>query len=108
MSLPPPPGIRDLIRAIEDEGLAPARHQEIMARHRREWPTLWAAIDKIVQDDQDRRKRQDAFAQELREHIAAGHMHWPEPQVRTSTMGDTVPKVAQEKRSITTVVDDIK
>jgi hypothetical protein len=33
--------------AIRIEGPAPRVHREVMARHRAEWPTLWAAIDRL-------------------------------------------------------------
>ena len=39
--------IRDLFAAIEDSGPKPDVHQRIMDVHRREWPTLWKAIDDI-------------------------------------------------------------
>lgn len=35
---------RAIVAAIEDEGDFPNFHRETMARHRAEWPTLWAAI----------------------------------------------------------------
>lgn len=36
---------RQVLIAIKDEGSHPPYHREVMARHRREWPTLWKAID---------------------------------------------------------------
>ena len=39
--------VAEVIAAIENEGRAPAYHQMIMARHRREWPTLWKALDAL-------------------------------------------------------------
>lgn len=41
--------VQALRAAIEDEGVAPGHHREIMARHRSEWPTLWRAIDAILE-----------------------------------------------------------
>lgn len=39
----------DAIRnAVLDEGPNPAYHRAMLARHRREWPTLWQAIDAIL------------------------------------------------------------
>lgn len=38
----------EVIEAIQNEGPMPAYHREVMARHRREWPTLWNALDKLV------------------------------------------------------------
>ena len=38
----------ELIKAVLDRGPRPDVHDKIMAKHRREWPTLWRAIDKIV------------------------------------------------------------
>lgn len=40
--------IARLLEAVLDEGPAPGYHREIMGRHRREWPTLWEAIDALV------------------------------------------------------------
>ena len=37
-----------LRKAIMDEGSHPLHHREVMARHRREWPVLWRAIDQLV------------------------------------------------------------
>lgn len=37
-----------LVEAVRDEGTHPAYHREVMARHRKEWPTLWRTIDGIV------------------------------------------------------------
>jgi hypothetical protein len=38
----------ELRRAVHDFGPHPEHHVEIMERHRREWPRLWEAIDKLV------------------------------------------------------------
>lgn len=40
--------IEQLRHAVEDKGLRPDVHDAIMRRHRSEWPTLWAAIDRIL------------------------------------------------------------
>lgn len=41
-----------LIRqAIYNEGPAPSVHKGTMRRHRHEWPTLWLAIDALLQAD---------------------------------------------------------
>lgn len=34
--------------AIENEGLQPRHHRRVMEAHRKEWPTLWAAIDRLL------------------------------------------------------------
>jgi hypothetical protein len=34
--------------AITDEGQSPAYHQQVMSRHKKEWPVLWRAIDKAM------------------------------------------------------------
>lgn len=39
--------LADLEVAIITEGRIPKYHREVMARHRKEWPTLWRAIDKL-------------------------------------------------------------
>lgn len=44
-------GFLALSDALFAEGPRPDVHREIMARHRAEWPTLWAAIDKIMTAD---------------------------------------------------------
>ena len=40
--------INALRKAILDEGFHPIHHRQVMARHRREWPVLWKAIDELV------------------------------------------------------------
>ena len=40
--------VEALRRAITDAGPVPEYHRTIMARHRREWPTLWQAIDALL------------------------------------------------------------
>ena len=37
--------------AITEEGSHPSYHQSVMARHQREWPTLWAAL--VTTEDKD-------------------------------------------------------
>jgi len=37
-----------LKRAIENEGKEPGYHHETMERHKKEWPTLWKAIDELL------------------------------------------------------------
>lgn len=41
--------IEALRYAIEKEGPRPWFHRKIMRRHRRQWPTLWAAIDRLLE-----------------------------------------------------------
>jgi hypothetical protein len=36
-------------RAITEEGRSPAHHQQVMRRHRKEWPSLWKAINKAME-----------------------------------------------------------
>lgn len=38
----------ELAGAVLDVGPNPNHHQAVMARHRQEWPTLWRAIDGII------------------------------------------------------------
>ena len=40
--------IRRLREAIHDKGPHPDYHDSILARHRAEWPTLWAVLDEMV------------------------------------------------------------
>lgn len=35
-------------RAIDDPGRFPLYHRRVMATHRSQWPTLWAAIDNLL------------------------------------------------------------
>ena len=37
-----------LREAVENEGTHPEYHRAVMAKHRREWPVLWSAIDAIL------------------------------------------------------------
>ena len=37
-----------LVTAVLYEGANPAYHRETMARHRKEWPVLWSAIDAVI------------------------------------------------------------
>lgn len=39
-----------LTKAINNQGRNPKYHRETMARHRKEWPTLWKIIDKELED----------------------------------------------------------
>lgn len=38
--------------AIVDAGPRSDWHHETMRRHRREWPTLWAALDRLFGEDE--------------------------------------------------------
>lgn len=42
--------IRDLVRAVTDEGRSPYWHRKTLARHRAEAPVIWAAIDRLVRE----------------------------------------------------------
>jgi hypothetical protein len=37
-------------QAIRNPGSHPAHHREVMERHRKEWPTLWKALDALLAD----------------------------------------------------------
>jgi len=39
----------DLNSAIFREGPNPAKHHRVMRRHRRQWPTLWRKIDRLIE-----------------------------------------------------------
>jgi len=41
--------IEDLSSAITNEGPNPDKHRRIMRRHRRQWPTIWRKIDRLVE-----------------------------------------------------------
>lgn len=38
----------ELHSAIENAGINPRFHHKIMKKHRKEWPTLWKVIDRLV------------------------------------------------------------
>jgi hypothetical protein len=40
--------IEILEKSITNEGPYPKHHRKIMFKHRREWPTLWNAIDRLL------------------------------------------------------------
>lgn len=40
--------VEELRRAVRIKGPAPHLHDKTMARHRKEWPTLWRAIDDLL------------------------------------------------------------
>jgi hypothetical protein len=42
--------LRQIRNAIYDEGVNPQHHRSVMRRHRKEWPTLWEAIDESMKD----------------------------------------------------------
>lgn len=39
-----------ICEAAENKGNSPSYHREVMSRHRKEWPTLWRAIDSARSD----------------------------------------------------------
>lgn len=41
--------VDELRKAIKKQGRNPKYHRETMARHRKEWPVLWKAIDRILE-----------------------------------------------------------
>jgi hypothetical protein len=45
--------IEQLRRAILDPGRDPVWHRRTMERHRREWPVLWRAIDRLLREETD-------------------------------------------------------
>lgn len=46
-------GTEALVRAIQNPGPSPYWHRQVLHKHRREWPTLWAAIDEILSEETD-------------------------------------------------------
>ena len=52
--------VESVVRAIRDEGPVPGYHREVMVRHRREWPTLWNALDDLLDAAADRRRQEGA------------------------------------------------
>jgi hypothetical protein len=45
--------VEQLRHAVTDPGVNPAYHRRVMAAHRREWPLLWAAIDRLLEKPKD-------------------------------------------------------
>jgi len=41
--------VDDLSSAIANQGPSPEKHRRIMRRHRRQWPTIWRKIDRLVE-----------------------------------------------------------
>lgn len=46
-----PSPVEQLRQAVTVKGQNPMHHDRIMARHRAEWPTLWRAIDRILNEE---------------------------------------------------------
>lgn len=42
--------VEELVRAVLNKGPVPRYHDQVIARHRREAPVIWAAIDRIVRE----------------------------------------------------------
>ena len=42
--------IEQLRRAVADQGSHPHYHRGVEKIHRSEWPTLWAAIDRLLSE----------------------------------------------------------
>ena len=40
----------EIERAILDQGINPPHHIVTMRKHRDEWPVLWEAIDKLMEE----------------------------------------------------------
>jgi hypothetical protein len=45
--------ITKLVKAVLDEGKSPSFHRRLVAKHRREWSSLWKVIDSIVANYRD-------------------------------------------------------
>ena len=46
--------IINIQKAILNEGRNPEYHQQLMRRHKEEWPVLWSAIDKLIKQEEPR------------------------------------------------------
>ena len=44
--------IARLRKAVNNKGINPKFHDKLMARHRKEWPQLWVAIDALLKADE--------------------------------------------------------
>lgn len=38
----------DIEKTIKDAGVVPKYHHHVMKKHRDEWPTLWKALDRLL------------------------------------------------------------
>lgn len=38
-----------VVDAIRNEGSHPNFHRTVIAKHRREWPTLWCQLDRLIE-----------------------------------------------------------
>jgi hypothetical protein len=47
--------IANLIAAVKNNGPVPQYHRHVMKKHRDEWPTLWKAIDAIIEMNDERK-----------------------------------------------------
>jgi hypothetical protein len=43
------PILQEIKSAIQNAGPNPQYHVVILERHRRQWPTLWSALDKLLE-----------------------------------------------------------
>jgi hypothetical protein len=46
--------VKNVVMAIRDSGSVPRWHYRIMFRHRKEWPTLWKALDELISAHENR------------------------------------------------------
>ena len=40
--------VKAVVMAVRDPGRAPRFHYRLMFRHRKQWPTLWKALDELI------------------------------------------------------------
>ena len=41
---------RAVVQAINDEGVNPPYHRDVMRRHCQEWPMLWRALNDLIRE----------------------------------------------------------
>ena len=50
LNQPPTDPIDQLINEVTQPGRVPLHRRAMQQQHRNEWPTLWAAIDRIINE----------------------------------------------------------
>lgn len=41
--------VKQVRTAVEDEGNHPYHHRKVLREHRRQWPSLWEALDRLLE-----------------------------------------------------------
>lgn len=41
--------VKQVREAVQDEGNHPYHHRKVLREHRRQWPALWEALDRLLE-----------------------------------------------------------